>query len=62
MLYKKKVLKLVFSKQIDVSSKKLFIDHKLLNIFDLCKYKRLIFMHRIYYKLLVVRVFIIIIK
>ena len=46
----KKVLKLVFSKHIDFSSKKLFIDHKLLNIFDLCKYKTLIFMHRIYYK------------
>ena len=41
MLYKKKVLKLVFSKPIDFSSKKLFIDHKLLNIFDLCKYKTL---------------------
>ena len=27
MLYKKKVLKLVFSKPIDFSSKKLFIDH-----------------------------------
>ena len=44
----KKVLKLVFSKLIDFSSKKLFIDHKLLNIFDLCKYKTPIFMHRIY--------------
>ena len=42
-----KVLKLDFSKP---SSKKLFIDHKLLNIFDLCKYKTIIFMHRIYYK------------
>ena len=50
MLYKKKVLKLVFSKPIDFSSKKLFIDHKLLNIFDLCKYKTLICMHRLYYK------------
>ena len=48
MLYKKKVLKLVFSKPID--STQLFIDHKLLNIFDLCKYKTQIFMHRIYYK------------
>ena len=46
----KKVLKLVFSKSIDFSSNKLFIDHKLLNIFDLFKYKTLIFMHRIYYK------------
>ena len=45
-----KVLTLVFSKPIDFSSKKLCIDHKLLNIFDLCKYKTLIFMHRIYYK------------
>ena len=43
-------MKLVFSKPIDFSSKKLFMDHKLLNIFDLCKYKTLIFMHRIYYK------------
>ena len=46
----KKVLKLVFSKPIDFSSKKLFKDHKLLNIFDLRKYKILICMHRIYYK------------
>ena len=45
-----KVLKLVFSKLINFSSKKLFTDHKLLNIFDLCKYKTLIFMYRIYYK------------
>ena len=44
----KKVLKLVVSKPIDFSSTKLFIDHKLLNIFDLCK---LIFMHRIYYNI-----------
>ena len=50
MLYKKKVLKLVFSKPMDFNSTTLFIDHKLLNIFDLCKYKTLIFMHRIYYK------------
>ena len=48
MLYKK-VLKLVFSKPINFSSKKLFIDHKLLNIFDFCKYKTLTCMHRIYY-------------
>ena len=50
MLYKKKVFKLVFSKPIDFSSTKLFIVHKLLNIFDLCKYKTLILLHRIYYK------------
>ena len=46
----KKVLKLVFSKPIYFSSKKLFIDHKLLNIVDLCKYKTVICMHNIYYK------------
>ena len=48
----KKVLKLVFSKPTDFSSTKLYIDHKLLNIFEvfyICKYKILIFMHRTYY-------------
>ena len=39
----KQILKLVFSKPINFSSKKLFIDHKLLNIFDLCKYKTIIY-------------------
>ena len=29
---------------------KLFIDHKLLNMFDLYKYETLIFMYRIYYE------------
>ena len=49
-MFYKKVLKLIVSKPIDFNSKKLFIGHKLLNIFDLCKYKILIFLHRIYYK------------
>ena len=49
MIYKK-IIVISFSKPIDFSTKKLFIDHNLLNIFDLCKYKILIFMHRIYYK------------
>ena len=45
MLYN--IIEINCSTPIDFSSKKLFIDHKLLNIFDLCKYKTLIFMHRI---------------
>ena len=45
-----KLLTLVFSKPIDFISKKLFIDHKLLNIFDFCKYKILICMHGLYYE------------
>ena len=45
----KKVLKLVFSKFLDFSSKKLCIGHKLLITFDVYQYKTLIFMHNIYY-------------
>ena len=45
-----KVLTLVFYKPMFFVQKKLFIDHKLLHIFDLCKYKTIIFIYRIYYK------------
>ena len=50
LCYTTKIIETSFFLSIDFSSKKLFIDYKLLNIFDLCKYKSLICMHRIYYK------------